>query len=135
MTTGEEVPGRIARHRTALDRTEVSRPIRLALTDGLITPERRVFDYGCGRGGDLRQLRAKGISCDGWDPVHRPSTARVPADVVNMGYVVNVIEDVQERAEALRAAWALTERVLIVSGRLAAEARPTLGVALEDGHV
>ena len=54
----------------------------------------------------------------GWDPVHEPDTDRQPADVVNLGYVVNVIEDREERAKTLRSAWTLATGVLIVSARL-----------------
>ena len=35
--------------------------------------------------------------------------------MVNLGYVVNVIEDPSERAEALRLAWKLTRQVLVVA--------------------
>lgn len=126
----------IQRHRAALQRTEVSRPIRLALDDGLVRPDVRVLDYGCGHGGDMRQLLARGIACEGWDPVFRPQGERVPSDVVNLGYVINVIEDPAERAEVLRNAWSFAERVLIVAGRLAIEARPTATPsAFEDGYV
>ncbi len=126
----------IQRHRTALQRNGLSRPIRLILDDGLVRPDGRLLDYGCGYGEDLRQLRARGIPCDGWDPVHRPGGSREPADVVNLGYVVNVIEDPQERAEVLRNAWELAQRLLVVSARLVAEAKPAQGTSsFEDGYV
>ncbi|HRI66095.1 MAG TPA: DNA phosphorothioation-associated putative methyltransferase [Polyangium sp.] len=126
----------IQRHKAALHRNDVSRPIRLGLDDGLVRPDTRVLDYGCGHGEDVRQLKARGIPCDGWDPVFRPEGERKPADVVNLGYVINVIESAEERSEVLRTAWGLTEGVLIVAGRLAIEAKPTVGAsAFEDGYV
>ena len=112
----------IERHRTAITRTDLSRPVRLALEDGLITPETSVFDYGCGRGTDILHLRHRRIPCQGWDPAYLPDTERTPADIVNLGYVVNVIENPGERTDALRRAWALTRTVLIVSARLSLEA-------------
>ena len=57
----------VARHRTAINRTEPSRPVRIALADGLISQQTSVFDYGCGRGDDLRLLQTRGIRCAGWD--------------------------------------------------------------------
>ena len=41
-----------------------------------------------------------------------------PADVVNLAYVVNVIESDAERRDALSGAWGLIERTLIVTARL-----------------
>jgi DNA phosphorothioation-associated putative methyltransferase len=111
----------VARHRTAINRTELSRPVRLALEDGLITRETSVFDYGCGRGDDVRLLRSRGMRCEGWDPAYSPQNGRTPADVVNLGYVVNVIENPTERATALRNAWALARKLLVVSARLTVE--------------
>ncbi|RVU18493.1 DNA phosphorothioation-associated putative methyltransferase [Methylobacterium oryzihabitans] len=122
----------VARHRTALSRIDLSRPIRLALEDGLV--HGTVLDYGCGRGGDVRALTAVGVDCVGWDPAHRPDGARRPSDLVNLGYVINVIERVEERRDTLLEAWALAQRVLIVSARLVAEA-PTAGRTLEDGYL
>lgn len=113
----------IARHKTAISRTELSRPIKLALTDGLLTPDKTVFDYGCGLGDDLRFLNALGFQGAGWDPVHRPDQELCRAPVVNLGYVVNVIENPRERQEALRRAWTLAEQILIVSARLTLDGR------------
>lgn len=113
----------VLRHKTAIGRTELSRPIRLALTDGLLDPNTPLFDYGCGLGDDLRQLESLGYSASGWDPVHRPGTPKRSASIVNLGYVVNVIEDKEERAITLQQAWALSEKLLIVSSRLKGDTR------------
>ena len=94
-----------------------------------------VFDFGCGRGDDLRNLAALGYRIDGWDPSHRPATVLHPADVVNLGFVVNVIEDRAERRETLQRAWNLAEQVLIVSARLVWEARDLEGRPHGDGLV
>jgi DNA phosphorothioation-associated putative methyltransferase len=51
----------------------------------------------------------------GWDPKFRPEGAKTPAEVVNLGYVLNVIEDPVERLEALCGAWELTREVLVVA--------------------
>ncbi|MGE3738747.1 MAG: DNA phosphorothioation-associated putative methyltransferase [Geminicoccaceae bacterium] len=123
-----------ARHRTAISRAEFSRPIRLALRDELLGVGARLFDYGCGRGDDLRLLDSLGIEGDGWDPTHRPTAPLRAAPIVNLGYVVNVVEDTAERDEVLRKAWTLAERVLIVSARLASEARAfAAATAYADG--
>jgi DNA phosphorothioation-associated putative methyltransferase len=122
------------RARTALARVSLSRPVRLAVDDSLILPgETTVLDYGCGRGGDVERLGRAGVRCDGWDPHHRPDGGRVASDVVNLGYVVNVIEDVDERAETLHRAWTLARQVLIVSARLESESPELEGNVLGDG--
>jgi DNA phosphorothioation-associated putative methyltransferase len=108
--------------------------LRLALLDGLILPESTVFDFGCGHGDDVRILEAQGISARGWDPFHRPGEDRLPADVVNLGYVLNVIEHPAERVDTARAAWALTTKVLIVAARTKCDAPLFLRDPFEDGH-
>ena len=124
------------RHRTAIVRTDYSRPIRLALLDGVIGPDATVLDYGCGLGDDVRHLRLHGTDSWGWDPVHLPDGSRSAAQVVNLGYVVNVIEDADERAKCLECAWACAERVLIVSARLASQTRDFAPVGrYADGFV
>ncbi|HEV2801101.1 MAG TPA: DNA phosphorothioation-associated putative methyltransferase [Pyrinomonadaceae bacterium] len=112
----------IPRHLSAIRRSGLSRPVRLALDDSLINAGVEVFDYGCGYGDDVRALRERGITCSGWDPAHNSGDEPRVADVVNLGYVVNVIEDPKERGQTLRSAWALTRTVLIVAARLTSEA-------------
>jgi DNA phosphorothioation-associated putative methyltransferase len=125
----------VLRHRTAIKRATLSRPTQLAVSEGLISQDTDVFDYGCGYGDDVDALRRMGIPATGWDPAHRPATPRQPASVVNLGYVVNVIEDKAERTEALRSAWDLTKRLLIVSARLVNEIKEELPAAYRDGHL
>jgi len=127
--------GPTARHKTAMVRSALSRPMGLALSDGIIKREATVFDYGCGRGGDIRHLHGLGFTVSGWDPAHRPDAEMTSSDVVNLGYVVNVIEDPVERVQVLKSAWNLTRNVLVVSARLTWEARELEGRRVGDGIV
>src|SRR5688572_26463183 len=123
----------IRRHRTAISRHTLSRPMRRAQESGLITPSTSVFDYGSGKGGDLAILKSLGIECEGWDPIHRPNVVRQESDVVNLGYVVNVIENASERADVLKMAWALARRLLIVAARTTVEAKGMNHREFSDG--
>lgn len=115
-------------------RSTLSKPIQHAFEDGLLD-ETTLFDYGCGRGDDLRILAALGVEADGWDPAHSPDNERRSAGVVNLGYVVNVIEDRAERAVTLKSAWDLAESVLVVSARLAWDPDSTAGKRFGDGQI
>ena len=105
----------VHRYRTAISRNDLSKPIREALTHGLLFENQTVFDYGCGLGDDAAHLRAMGYRVAAWDPAHFPNEEKHVADFVNLGYVLNVIEDPAERVDVLLDAWAFTERVLLVS--------------------
>ena len=128
-------PTTVARHLTALKRSQLSRPIRLALADSIIKSETVVLDYGCGQGDDARFLQEQGVSCTGWDPFFSQSCPRCPAEIVNLGYVVNVIEDSGEREDALRTAWSLSQRALIISARLTVECDPDEDGRFGDGYL
>ncbi len=121
--------------RTAMTRTDVSRPVQVALVDGILRSERTFFDFGCGRGGDVERLSGAGFVAAGWDPAHAPDEFIQPADVVNLGYVVNVIEDRHERADTLRRAWDLARSVLVVAARPDWEAGQVRGQPRGDGIV
>jgi len=123
----------VARGKTAKSRTDLSRPVSLALADGLFAGGVDFFDYGCGRGSDVLGLQALGIAASGWDPVHFARQPRNAAGVVNLGYVANVIEDPKERARALVDAWTLARRVLVVAARLDWEPSAGAGRAHGDG--
>jgi len=63
-------------------------------------------------------LRGQGIDCSGWDPEFQPDTKLVDADIVNLGYVINVIENPAERASVVRRAWTLARDLLVVSAQV-----------------
>ena len=105
----------IERHRAAISRSEFSKPIKILLDHGLLTKNDRLFDYGCGLGDDFRGLQELGYDASGWDPYFAPNELKQKATLVNLGFVLNVIEDPAERVETLVDAWNQTERALIVS--------------------
>ncbi len=125
----------IHRHRAAIVRTDLSKPVRSALEAGLFTQGCTFFDYGCGQGNDLKLISQQGFVSEGWDPYYRPNAPRIPADIVNLGYVINVIEDPAERREALRNAWELTQKVLIVAAQVLLEDATQGQIAYGDGVI
>jgi DNA phosphorothioation-associated putative methyltransferase len=133
-STNSLVP-KIERHKAAIVRSELSRPVRLALEAGLFTENTTFFDYGCGYGGDVQRIAQQGHSAAGWDPYYFPNNSRIPADIVNIGYVINVIEIPEERREALIKAWELTGRVLLVAAQVLIDDGNSGQIAYGDGVI
>ncbi len=109
--------------------------MRVALEAGLFPPETTFFDYGCGHGGDVERIGDRGYISAGWDPYYRPDAPCRSADIVNLGYIINVIEDPSERREALLKAWKLTGKVLIVAAQVLIEDRMRGMMAYSDGVI
>jgi DNA phosphorothioation-associated putative methyltransferase len=124
----------IRRHLTALSRSNFSVPVQALLRHALIGPDTTVFDYGCGKGDDVRNLCINGIPAAGWDPHYASDATKHSARVVNLGFVINVIEDIDERVAALRGAFALTEGVLAVAAMLTSQ-MPSDGRPYRDGYL
>lgn len=120
------------RQLTALVRYNFSAPIQTLARYGFLDGRYRVFDYGCGRGDDVRGLIENGLQATGWDPYYAPEQPITSADIVNLGFVVNVIEDFDERLEALTRAWSLAERLLVVAVMLANQ-NDRRGQRFQDG--
>jgi len=110
--------GEIERHKTAISRDKLSVPLFLFAQRGYLNGDYSVLDYGCGKGDDLRELEKHGIEVIGWDPVHRPDVNIKPCDIVNLGYVINVIEDKEERIKTIKRAYDHANKVLIISAML-----------------
>lgn len=123
----------VLRHKTAIRRGDYSRPVKCLLRDGLLEQSLTFFDYGCGRGEDLELLTNDGFPCSGFDPAYRPEGVRAPADVVNLGYVINVIEDPAERTQTLNQAWSLCRQVLSVSAQVILSAKSKSPIEFADG--
>ncbi|AFY34907.1 DNA phosphorothioation-associated putative methyltransferase [Calothrix sp. PCC 7507] len=125
----------IERHRAAIARTEISRPVRLSIEWAILSNDTTFFDYGCGYGGDVQRVANLGYTSAGWDPYYYPDVPRAAADVVNLGYVLNVIEDPEERRQSLIQAWELTGKVLIVAAQVLINAPSKTQIAYSDGIV
>lgn len=105
----------VKRHRTAISRNTLSVPMQALAQHGFLDGDHSVFDYGCGRGDDLAILIDAGVQAKGWDPHYSVEECLEESDVVNLGYVLNVIEDPDERIQTLRAAFRLTRQVLAIA--------------------
>jgi DNA phosphorothioation-associated putative methyltransferase len=105
----------VARHRTALTRSTFSAPVQALLRFGLLRDTWSIFDYGCGKGHDIDGLTREGFIAHGWDPHFAPGAQKLPSDVVNLGFVLNVIEDRGERDQTLKEAFGLAGKVLSIA--------------------
>ena len=123
----------IQRHLTALSRSSLSAPIQLLISHGLINQSTDIFDYGCGRGDDLKVLNEIGFTCRGWDPHFANENLIVKADIVNLGFVVNVIEDPVERIDAIKNSFNITKVALVISVMLHSKDRT--GKPFRDGFL
>lgn len=127
--------GSIARHKAAIRRGEPSLPLKCVSRDGLTAYCHSLFDFGCGHGEDVAFSSQWGLDSSGWDPAFAPNADRSAADIVNLGYVLNVIEDIRERGETLQAAWQLCLKMLVVSARITAKGRGKSETEYGDGVV
>ncbi|NJO86396.1 MAG: methyltransferase domain-containing protein, partial [Synechococcaceae cyanobacterium RM1_1_27] len=75
-------PGRSARAQWQ----KLSAPIERLIELGLLDPSQCVFDYGCGKGLDIRYLRKRGFEVEGWDPYWRAGDPLVESDVVILNF-------------------------------------------------
>ncbi len=126
---------KIERDKTAIVRYELSAPMKVLAKHGFLEGQYSIFDYGCGRGDDLRELEAHGLDALGWDPNFLPDADKVNADLVNIGFVINVIEERNERMEAIQGAWALTDKLLVISAMLANESYLAKFTPYKDGII
>lgn len=125
----------IDRHKTAIVRHELSAPMKTLVKHGFLNGNYSIFDYGCGRGDDLRELEAHGLDALGWDPNFQPDNDKVVSNIVNLGFVLNVIEDQDERLEALLGAWELADNLLVVSVMLANDSYIAQFTPYKDGVI
>ena len=126
----------VQRHNTAIGRPALSLPAKLLFQSGLVTDETSVLDYGCGRGDDVKFLKELGIPAVGWDPHFIPDPALLVAhDIVNLGFVLNVIENPEERKTVLTDAFALAEKCLSVSVMLHSQNDTVTSIPHRDGQL
>jgi DNA phosphorothioation-associated putative methyltransferase len=125
----------IDRHKTAIVRHDLSAPMKTLAKNGFLSGEYSILDYGCGRGDDLRELEAHGLDVIGWDPNFRPDSEIINSDIVNIGFVINVIEDQDERIAAILGAWEATDKLIVISAMLANESYLSQFTPYKDGVI
>ena len=125
----------IDRHKTAISRYNFSKPVQSILEYNLLEETESFFDYGSGLGDDLRGLSALGYTCSGWDPVHKKEGKKTTSDVVNVGFVLNVIENTEERIEVLHEAYNLTRKLLVVTTLLTNDITASNPTPFKDGYL
>jgi DNA phosphorothioation-associated putative methyltransferase len=126
---------KIERHKAAMVRNSISKPVRLVLESDLFLDGMTFFDYGCGYGGDVKYIAQEGYVAAGWDPYYQPESPRICADIVNIGYVINVIESLGERRESLLNAWELTNNLLVVAAQVLIDDSDRGQIAYGDGVI
>lgn len=125
--------GTVERHKTAINRHQLSQPVNLLARHNYLNGDYSVFDFGCGKGDDVRELEAHGLNVAKWDPVSYPDEEKIKSDIVNLGFVINVIEDKKERTNTLKETWALTNKILVVSVMIAGDTMINQFTPYKDG--
>lgn len=92
-------------HNTAIKRNKMSAPTKWAKDQGII--QKKVYDWGCGCGDDAKFLRECDFNVIAYDPFHfpeyEPETINFgEIDTVLNNYVLNVIENKEDRSKLLK---------------------------------
>lgn len=85
-------------HLTAIDRTNLSFPVRFLADKNLL--KLRILDFGCGLGNDVKLLQQKGLDITGYDPHYAPIYPSGKFDTIVCCYVLNVLMP-EEQADVL----------------------------------
>lgn len=85
-------------HLTAIDRTNLSSPVRFLLDKNLLRS--RILDFGCGLGNDVKLLHDRGVNIIGYDPHYAPTYPDGKFDTIVCCYVLNVLMP-EEQADVL----------------------------------
>ena len=94
----------IKSYETAMARSKLSAPVQWAIEKGEVNNS--IYDYGCGRGDDVRILNTMGYKAIGYDPHWAITTEPnmlefTTPTTIFCSYVLNVIADKQERKQVL----------------------------------
>jgi hypothetical protein len=106
------------RHRTAIKRYDLSKPVKQLLERDLLRKGDPFFDFGCGHGMDVEALQQLGYQASGWDPAFRPNAPKTPAAAVILAVLIVIEEPAAESARHPKIA------VLIDGSRNAEQCRP-----------
>ena len=122
----DEIPGNktfrnpnplIDSSKTAISRNTLSLPMQILEKEGYLDGAYTILDYGCGKGEDVSILKKRGVSARCYDPHFFPTKPKRKANIVNLGYVLNVMPTKAERRRVLKRAFDLATDLLVVTVR------------------
>ena len=127
---------KVLRHMTAIGRSALSLPAKVLFQTGLANDETSFLDFGCGRGDDVKFLTELGVPASGWYPHFKPEPSLLKkSDIINLGFVLNVIENKQERIDVLKDAYELTDQCLSVAVMLHSQNDTVTTIPFNDGKI
>lgn len=127
----------VFRHRTALKRKKLSSCMGALVDSSLVTNKSEIFDYGCGRGDDVSILAQNNFEkVSGWDPFFAKDNA-IPkkTEFVSLSFVLNVIEDADERHCVLKKAFKIASKALVFSVMLEHQNTLQFAYPFNDGYL
>ena len=127
----------VFRHRTALKRKKLSSCMGALVDSSLITKTSEIFDYGCGRGDDVTILGKNNFEkVSGWDPYFAKDNA-IPkkSEFVSLSFVLNVIEDTDERHLVFKKAFQIASKALVFSVMLEHQNTLQFAYPFNDGYL
>ena len=127
----------VFRHRTALKRKKLSSCMGALVDSSLVTNKCEIFDYGCGRGDDVSILAQNNFEkVSGWDPYFAKDNA-IPkkSEFVSLSFVLNVIEDADERHSVLKKAFKIASKALVFSVMLEHQNTLQFAYPFNDGYL
>ena len=130
-----EATPEVARHRTAIKRYDLSKPVKTLLERGLLRKQETFFDFGCGHGMDVEALQNLGYQASAGTQhfVRTLKSGRRQWSISDM--CLNVIEDPKERLATLKEAFSLAERLLVVSTMIAGQETDSHSRPFGDGFL
>lgn len=109
----------IKRGNTAISRNKHSKPYKHMIENNIIHEGMKILDFGCGRGFDVEALKGQGYNIYGYDKfqplwddkdvIHYNNKY----DLITCNYVMNVIEEENERWYLLETMKGLSNRVIL----------------------
>lgn len=129
----------INREKTAISRKKHSKPYRYLLENNLIDKDMEILDYGCGKGYDFQQLLKSGYNISGYDKFNPDFNNEYVLlfgsyDVITCNYVLNTIEDINERKSLIERLKQLAN-VIYISVRADKKAVKENWIKYADGYI
>lgn len=127
----------VFRHRTALKRKKLSSCMGALVDSSLVTNKSKIFDYGCGRGDDVSILVQNNFeNVSSWDPYFaKDNVIPKKSEFVSLSFVLNVIEDADERHSVLKKAFKIASKALVFSVMLEHQNTLQFAYPFSDGYL